>query len=48
MDVYRVIAERIIEKLEQGTVPWHKSWQSMGAPNSCFLDGCVARRRDVG
>ncbi len=36
MDVYRVMAERIIEKLEQGTVPWHKSWQSMGAPNSCL------------
>ncbi len=48
MDVYRVIAERIIEKLEQGTVPWHKSWQSMGAPNSCLprrLCGASARCR---
>ncbi len=48
MDVYRVIAERIIEKLEQGTVPWHKSWQSMGAPNSCLprrLCGAPARCR---
>jgi antirestriction protein ArdC len=25
MDVYSVITERIIEKLEQGTIPWHKA-----------------------
>src|SRR5215831_9796276 len=32
MDVYSVITERIIEKLESGTVPWHKPWRSIGAP----------------
>jgi antirestriction protein ArdC len=32
MDVYHVITERIIEKLEAGCVPWHKPWRSIGAP----------------
>jgi antirestriction protein ArdC len=30
MDVYRMITDRIIEKLEAGTVPWHKPWRSVG------------------
>jgi len=34
MDVYSVITERIIEKLESGTVPWHKPWRSIGAPRN--------------
>jgi antirestriction protein ArdC len=34
MDVYSVITERIIEKLEQGTIPWHKPWRSIGAPRN--------------
>ena len=34
MDVYQVITDRIIEKLEQGTVPWHKPWRSIGAPRN--------------
>jgi len=31
MDVYSIVTERIIEKLEAGTVPWHKPWRSLGA-----------------
>ncbi|QDT37680.1 ArdC family protein [Stratiformator vulcanicus] len=27
-DVYQLITDRIIELLEQGTVPWHKPWRS--------------------
>src|SRR5215471_7390960 len=34
MDVYSVITERIIEKLEAGTIPWHKPWRSIGAPRN--------------
>ena len=34
MDVYQIITERIIEKLESGTVPWHKPWCSVGAPQN--------------
>jgi len=34
MDVYTMITERIIESLEAGTVPWHKPWQSIGAPRN--------------
>ena len=30
MDVYSIITERIIEKLEAGTIPWHKPWRSLG------------------
>jgi antirestriction protein ArdC len=34
MDVYSVITERIIEKLQNGKVPWHKPWRSIGAPRN--------------
>src|SRR5207244_892740 len=34
MDVYQVITDRIIEKLEAGTIPWHKAWRSIGAPRN--------------
>jgi antirestriction protein ArdC len=34
MDVYSIISERIIEKLEQGTIPWRKPWRSIGAPRN--------------
>src|SRR5207248_996622 len=27
-DVYQIITDRIINLLEQGTVPWHKAWSS--------------------
>ena len=32
--VYEIITERILEKLEQGTVPWHKPWAAGGAPRN--------------
>jgi antirestriction protein ArdC len=28
MDVYQIVTDRIIELLEQGTVPWPKPWTS--------------------
>ena len=28
MNVYEIITQRIMDKLEQGTVPWHKPWAS--------------------
>jgi antirestriction protein ArdC len=34
MDVYSIITERIIEKLEQDTVLWHKPWRSVGSPRN--------------
>ena len=34
MDVYSVITERIVEKLNAGVVPWHKPWRSIGAPRN--------------
>jgi antirestriction protein ArdC len=27
-DVYQIVTDRIIQLLEQGTVPWHKAWSS--------------------
>jgi antirestriction protein ArdC len=33
-NVYEIITERILEKLEQGTVPWHKPWSAGGAPRN--------------
>lgn len=34
MDVYSIITEKIIEKLERGCIPWHKPWRSIGAPRN--------------
>jgi len=31
---YEIITARILEKLEQGTVPWHKPWSAGGAPRN--------------
>ena len=32
--VYEIVTERILEKLEQGTVPWRKPWSAGGAPRN--------------
>jgi len=32
--VYEVVTERILEKLEAGTVPWHKPWSGGGRPKN--------------
>jgi hypothetical protein len=29
-DTYTIVTDRIIEALEQGIVPWHKPWKSIG------------------
>jgi len=29
-DVYSIVTDRIIEKLEQGVVPWKQPWQDSG------------------
>lgn len=31
--VYEIVTEKIIKKLEEGTIPWHKPWQSGEAVN---------------
>ena len=30
-DTYQEITDRIVKKLEEGTVPWHKPWSAQGA-----------------
>lgn len=32
VDVYKIVTDRIIELLEQGTVPWQKPWAIAGVP----------------
>jgi antirestriction protein ArdC len=32
--VYEIVTERILEKLEAGTVPWHKPWAGGGSPQN--------------
>jgi antirestriction protein ArdC len=32
--VYEIVTERILEKLEQGTIPWHKPWAGGGCPQN--------------
>jgi len=35
--VYDLITERIVQKLQQGTIPWHKPWNSAaGLPQNLF------------
>jgi len=31
--VYEIVTERIMEKLEQGEIPWRKPWNSCPAVN---------------
>ena len=31
MNVYEIVTNKIIKKLEEGTVPWRKPWTSTGA-----------------
>lgn len=33
-DVYSIVTEKIIEQLEQGTVPWKKPWADAGIPSN--------------
>lgn len=33
-DVYTIVTNRIVEALEEGTIPWHKPWGEYGAPVS--------------
>ena len=33
-DVYHIVTERIIEKLEHGVVPWRQPWQDAGLPQN--------------
>ena len=33
-NVYEIITERILEKLEEGTVPWHKPWSGGDCPTN--------------
>jgi len=32
VDVYKIVTDRVIELLEQGTVPWKKPWTDAGIP----------------
>lgn len=34
VDVYQIITQRIIEKLESGMIPWKKPWHSHGTPKN--------------
>lgn len=33
-NVYEIITERILEKLEQGTIPWQRPWSGGGCPTN--------------
>jgi antirestriction protein ArdC len=33
-NVYEIITERILEKLEQGTIPWQRPWSAGGCPQN--------------
>ena len=32
--VYEIVTERILEKLEQGTIPWQRPWSGGGCPTN--------------
>ena len=34
MDIYAIVTEKIIRLLEQGTIPWRKTWTSAGLPRN--------------
>jgi antirestriction protein ArdC len=34
MNAYKIVTERIINFLEQGVIPWRRSWRAAGAPRN--------------
>jgi len=38
-DTYTIVTDRIIEALEQGIVPWHKPWKSIGGGQMSLSTG---------
>ena len=44
--VYEIITERILGKLEQGVVPWHKPWEQ-GVPTQPGHEEALSRRQRV-
>lgn len=42
--VYEVINDRIMEQLEQGTIPWHRTWNS----ESNMSKNLVSRKENGG
>ena len=34
MNTYEIVTERIINLLEQGTIPWRRPWRAVGAPRN--------------
>jgi antirestriction protein ArdC len=34
IDVFKKVTDNIMAQLEQGTVPWHKPWKSVGGPRN--------------
>ena len=43
IDAYSIVSERIIEKLEAGTIPWHKPWRSIGVPQNLVSKKMLSR-----
>ena len=37
--VYEIVTERLLEKLEAGTVPWHKPWNATGGAPRNLISG---------
>ena len=37
-NVYQIVTDRIIELLEQGTVPWHKPWSGGGRTHEYVIE----------
>ena len=37
--VFEIVTDRILERLEQGTVPWHKPWTTAGGASRNLISG---------
>ena len=37
-DVYKLVTDRIIAQLEQGTIPWQRPWRSAGIPRNALTE----------
>lgn len=46
VDVYQAVTDRMIEKLESGTLPWRKPWSTLGPPRN-MVSGKVYRGVNV-
>jgi antirestriction protein ArdC len=46
-DVYQIITDLIIEKLESGTIPWKQPWSDYGPACNYLVEKALSRHQST-